>query len=158
MLQTSIAPDELAGGDTTVNTAIIDFTKETLKSRFILSVSELKELLSMQLVLLPPRHVLGAGVSDYLLEQALIQTGIKLCTANSRGEALYANPGTGDEYDYVRKVIIELLVARPAVRLTMVRKQLESAQRTVSDDVIRRVLKEYCVTSGGTWHMKGCKS
>lgn len=140
-----------------LSSALTEFTREKLSARFVLCVRELKEMFSTKLAELPPGHPLGAGVSDLLLERSLVDAGgVRLTAQNARNETLYAWRGNGtDEVNRLRDAVIEMLNVKPIVRITALRKKL--GEDVVSDDALKKVLKDYCFTSGGSWHLKGTR-
>lgn len=71
--------DKLKGENST-NTGDFDqevqnFVKEKLYTRFVVSTSELRRLFQMHLAQCPPGHILSTGVSDSLLEEAVLKVG-----------------------------------------------------------------------------------
>jgi len=121
------------------------------------SLGDIKDMFSMKLAELPPGHMMGAGVSDFLLERALVEAGgVKLGVCNTRREALYASRSHGDSLDVVRETLVGLIKDKPRVKITTLRKEL--GEDVVSDDILKKVLREYCNAGGGCWQVKGTKS
>ena len=51
------------------------FVRDKLYSRYVLTLSELKRLFHLKLTQCQSGHILGTGVSDKMLEQAVIDVG-----------------------------------------------------------------------------------
>ena len=148
-----------------LKTSLAAFVRDRMEARSVICVSELRLQLSLHLAGLPPGHVLGVGVSDRLLEQALVDTGmVRLRCVNLSGETLYVLPerGGGNSLDLVRRAVVELLGIKPVIKITTLRKKLSDeltatggSGQVPTDVEMKKVLKEYCLTRGGSWHLKG---
>ena len=51
------------------------FVREKLFNRYVLSLSELRRLYTLQMASCPPGHILATGVTDQLLEEAVLRVG-----------------------------------------------------------------------------------
>lgn len=54
---------------------VLNFVREKLYTRFVVSASELRRLFQMHLAQCPPGHVLSSGVSDKMLEESILNVG-----------------------------------------------------------------------------------
>lgn len=54
---------------------VVNFVRDKLYTRFVVSASELRRLFQMHLAQCPPGHILATGVSDKLLEESVLKVG-----------------------------------------------------------------------------------
>lgn len=54
---------------------LVEFTRDKLHSKNVLSKTDLKRLFSLFLTQCPPEHVLRSGVSDQMLEESILASG-----------------------------------------------------------------------------------
>jgi len=145
----------------------VEFARDRLNTRTVLSVTSLRTQLDIFLASAPSGHPLGAGglsTTTLLLEQALADAGAVRINVSSSGRipdtAVYVLGQRGDSLDAVRSEVIDMLQSKPSMKIGTLRKRLE--QKAVADaDVIvpsdgelRSVLKEYCITRGASWALK----
>lgn len=58
-----------------LRTEVLKFVQEKLQTRNVLTLSELRRLLSLKLAQSEPGHVLGMGISDTLLAETVKEAG-----------------------------------------------------------------------------------
>ena len=157
---TSAASENSVGGASVeLKKELLSFVRDKLYSRYVMSVADLRQQLGLKLAQCPPGHILGTGVSDRLLEQSLRQVGsVEFPALQPGGDTVYAVVSVGDGHDRLRGLIVDMLRETGRIKSAALRKRMEAA--FVDDDQpseaeTRKILKEYCTTKGGTWHLKG---
>jgi DNA-directed RNA polymerase-3 subunit RPC5 len=145
---------------------LVDFARERLAQRTVLTVSSLRMQLDLFLASAPAGSALGTvGLSStpQMLEQALNEAGATRIEAAASGrgtDVVYVLAQRGDLVDAVRAVVVDMLSVRQTLKLGSLRKRIEDAGVTLtsgavpSDNDLRAVLKEFCVTRGGCWSLK----
>ena len=134
------------------------FTANKLSSIFVLSLSDLRQLLTMYIVQCPPGHVLGNVISDQLLTKSVLSIGGICLTLPYISEPVFVWPRGNDQFDHVRSVILDCLQSAQKLRIITLREKLEKSSIVVpSDNELRKLLKDYCVTKGGSWQLKCIK-
>ena len=129
------------------------FIRDKLTSRFVLSQSDVKTLFNMQLASLPPGHILGSGVSEKMLEQALFEEGGVLLTSHT--EPVYVLGKVDDDHGEIRDILLDLLKVKTTVKTTLFKQRMEEALGKLPPDATwRKVLREYCVSKSGQWALK----
>ncbi|XP_022319153.2 DNA-directed RNA polymerase III subunit RPC5-like [Crassostrea virginica] len=156
--------DKLKGENSTntgdFNQEVQNFVKEKLYTRFVVSTSELRRLFQMHLAQCPPGHILSTGVSDSLLEEAVLKVGgVQLenqWPPNTQQEPIYALPKTGDRLDPARTVLLNYFTSSPKIsRKQFVKAVEDGCGMTLSEHDTRLLLKDYCAQKGNTWMLKG---
>ena len=129
------------------------FIRDKLTSRFVLSQSDVKTLFNMQLASLPPGHILGSGVSEKMLEQALFEEGGVLLTSHT--EPVYVLGKVDDGHGEIRDILLDLLKVKTTVKTTLFKQRMEETFGELPPDTTwRKVLREYCVSKSGQWALK----
>lgn len=141
---------------------LLKFTREKLTSRTVMKLSDLRTSLNFRLSELPSGHTLGKGVSDSMLISGVRGAGgVEIPRAVSKlSEPLFVNSICGDRFDVIRAVIVDMLQSNIRVIVKAVKVMVEERQDGVlmSEADVRKVVKEYCVSKGGTWMLKGIGS
>ncbi|KAK3600874.1 hypothetical protein CHS0354_019221 [Potamilus streckersoni] len=136
---------------------LLKFVQEKLYSRFVLSISELKRLFTVKLSTCPPGHILGSGVSEKLLEEAVIAVGGIVLNAQWQTEHVYVLSKTGGDLDTIRGILVDFLKSSHKVNKKSFAKLVESSLGTSpSDNDVKIVLRDYCVPKFGSWYIKCC--
>lgn len=147
-------------GDTTNSVALKkelrEFIAEKLKSRYVLTLNDAKNLLALKLAQCPPGHILGTGVSEKLLEYTLLDVGgIAIPCAD---EPIFVLKNLGDRLDVIREALVEIVKSHKAFKSTLLKRALEEKLgEPPSEADLKKVLREYCVTKGSQWHLKCIK-
>ena len=119
----------------------------------MLSQSDVKRLFNMQLASLPPGHILGSGVSEKMLEQALFEEGGVLLTSHT--EPVYVLGKVNDGHGPIRDILLDLLKVKTTVQTAKFKQKMEEAFGELPPDASwRKVLREYCVSKSGQWALK----
>lgn len=135
------------------------FVQDRLYSRYVMSIADLRQQLTLKLAQCPPGHILGTGVSDRLLQQSLQQVGtVEFPARQPGGEAVYAVVSIGDDNDRMRHLVVDMLRETGRIKSAALRKRME--EMYVDNDLpsetdMKKILKEYCSTKGGVWYLKG---
>ena len=156
---TSAEENNVGGASVELKKELLSFVRDKLYSRYVMSVADLRQQLGLKLAQCPPGHILGTGVSDRLLEQSLRQIGsVEFPSRQPGGDAVYAIVSVGDDHDRLRALIVDMLRETGRVKSAALRKRIETTfvdDEPPSEADTRKILKEYCTTKGGTWHLKG---
>ena len=129
------------------------FIRDKLTSRFVLTQSDVKTLFNMQLASLPPGHILGSGVSEKMLEQALFEEGGVLLTSYT--EPVYVLGKVNDGHGEIRDILLDLLKVKTTVKTPLFKQKMEETLGELPPDASwRKVLREYCVSRAGQWLLK----
>lgn len=140
------------------------FVRDKLYSRYVLTLSELKRLFHLKLTQCQSGHILGTGVSDIMLEQAVIDVGgVKVNNlwppSSNIDEPVFTVVKNGDYLDPMREVLIDLFRASCRVRSNVFKKKLEETigdnATNYTDNDYKKLLRDYCVTKGCSWYLKG---
>ncbi|XP_013381144.1 DNA-directed RNA polymerase III subunit RPC5 isoform X1 [Lingula anatina] len=143
-----------------LRTELTNFIQEKLYSRYVLTLSDLKKLYQMKLAQCAPGHVLASGVTDHLLQKTVIEVGGSQLQVqwppSSQEEPIFALLKTGDKLDQARAMLSELLKKSHKIKSSALRKRYEDETGEVlNESDCKRILKDYCVTKGSVWHLKG---
>ena len=132
------------------------FIREKLAARYVLTLTDVKNLLALKMAQCAPGHILSTGVSEKLLESTLVDVGgIAIPNAD---EPTFVLGKAGDSYDAIRESLIEILLAHKTFKSTLLKRKLEEKLGEPPLDVdLKKVLREYCVTKGSQWHLKSFK-
>lgn len=139
-------------------TALTEFLRKQLHEVVVVWPSMLRLRLRKHLAGLSPGHVLGrGGISDPIVEQCLAEAGgLRTSSSTVGGEPVYLLPRRGDARDALRSSILDLLDGKSSLKIGSLRKKLTDANGDVpTDNELKKVLKEFCETRGGCWHLKG---
>lgn len=137
------------------------FVRDKLYSRYVLTLSELKRLFHLKLTQCQSGHILGTGVSDKMLEQAVIDVGgIKINNqwppASSVDEPVFTVIKNGDYLDPMREVLMDMFRTSCRVRSNLFKKKLEeTVGNNFTDNDCKKLLRDYCITKGCLWYLKG---
>ncbi|XP_062611114.1 DNA-directed RNA polymerase III subunit RPC5-like [Saccostrea cucullata] len=139
---------------------ILNFVKEKLNTRFVVSASELQRLFQMHLAQSPPGQILATGVSDKMLEESALKVGGVLLQnqwpPNSQQEPIYALPKTGDKLDPARGVLLNYFTSSHKINRKQFMKLVEEqCGLTLSEQDTKLLLKDYCGQKGNSWMLKG---
>ena len=135
---------------TDIQRELIAFLRAKLDHHVVLRLSEVRSLLSMELTLLAPGHVLGRGVTDRLIEDTMpLASGVRMLNAQIRcGEPVFALKGKGDKLDAIRTVLLDTMQKHKQVFLkafkNAVDEHLPEGSPAVSEADIKKVVYEYC--------------
>ena len=139
-----------------IEDALAALALEKLKSRTVLNLADMKLQFQLRLAELPPGHLLGSGISDQSLEQAMVQAGALRLSVARGGEAVFILTERGDSLDPVRKILIDMLTVKPSLMLKQLKKKLEENECAgISEASLKQVLKEYCTSYNNSWYLKG---
>ena len=147
------APQQPQASADDLRREVNNFIRDKLTSRFVLSQSDVKTLFNMQLASLPSGHILGSGVSEKMLEQALFEEGGVLLTSHT--EPVYVLGTVNDGHGPIRDILLDLLKVKTTVKTTLFKQKMEEAFGELPPDASwRKVLREYCVSKSGQWALK----
>ena len=118
---------------------------------------DLRQLLTLKLTELPPGHILGTGVSEKMLEQAVYEVGgTRYPQSAQKAVSLFVLIKFGDAFDPIRTTMLELFELKPTIRINELRRKLDEAGLELpSDGELKKMLKDYSFSKGGSWHLKG---
>uniref|UniRef100_UPI00358F1173 DNA-directed RNA polymerase III subunit RPC5 isoform X2 n=1 Tax=Myxine glutinosa TaxID=7769 RepID=UPI00358F1173 len=140
---------------------LLEFVRQRLCDHPVLSLSELRGMLNLRLTELPPGHVLGSGVSDRALQDALAQAGAKHMDVplpmNDSGEdvKIFALWDTGSFSDKSRQALLEMFTKNYRHRRASLQTALTNAGAELSKEEFDSLLKECCASRSGMWYLKG---
>ncbi len=153
-------PESLNGNSiitisTDLKRELVGFVHDKLSSRYVISMTDLRRQFDFKLTQCPQGHILGSGVSDRMLHQTALDVGAVVMPQQE--EVIFALPKFGDSYDPIREVVFEFLNMAKGFRSTIIRKKLEElyGEDAHSESAVKKVLKDYCASKGGTWYLKG---
>ena len=137
--------------------ALIDFLKEKYCSRYVLNSTDLKTLFTRKLAECSPGHILSTGVSEQLLQQVSIDIGCKKFEGrNPQDEPIFLISKIGDGLDSLRSVLTDILSQQSRFKFSQLKKKIEEIMgENPSETELRKLLRDYCVTKNGLWHLKG---
>ncbi|XP_064644634.1 DNA-directed RNA polymerase III subunit RPC5-like isoform X1 [Lineus longissimus] len=143
-----------------LKTELLNFIQEKLYSRYVMTLTDVKRLFSIKLAQCPPGHVLAGGVPDKLLEQSIVEVGgVKLQNQwppNSKEEPMFALAKTGDKLDQIRAIMLDMFKDSFKIRSSVLKSRIESElSMNASDNDIKKLLKDYCISKGSLWYLKG---
>ena len=136
---------------------LILLLREKFLSRFVLTASELQQILTLKLAQCPPGHILGTGVSAKLLDQTALEIGCRQYQNPSMlDQPIYMLRAAGDQLDPIRSILVDMLAESNKVKSQSFKDRLEEALGDVPPEADwRKVLKDYCFTRGHTYYLKG---
>ncbi|XP_074653463.1 DNA-directed RNA polymerase III subunit RPC5-like [Tubulanus polymorphus] len=138
-----------------------NFIQEKLYSRYVISLSDLKRLFSIKLAQISSSETsITGGISEKLLEETVVEVGgVKLNNqwpVNSKEEPMYALAKTGDKFDVIRGIMLDMFTKQCKIRNAALKQQVElvTGEAPLEADT-KRILKDYCVHKGMVWYLKG---
>lgn len=136
---------------------LIVFLREKFYSRYVLSCSDLKTLFTRKLTECAPGHILSTGVSEQLLQQVSMDIGCRKFEGRTpQDEPIFLISQMGDGLDPLRSVLTDLLSQQYRFKFSQLKKKIEDAMgETPVEADLRKLLRDYCVTKSGMWHLKG---
>nr|XP_019922586.2 DNA-directed RNA polymerase III subunit RPC5 isoform X1 [Crassostrea gigas] len=139
---------------------VLNFVREKLYTRFVVSASELRRLFQMHLAQCPPGHILSSGVSDKILEESILNVGgVQLenqWPPNTQQEPMFALPKMGDSLDPARTVLLNYFTSSHKIsRKQFVKAVEDGCGMTLSEQDTKLLLKDYCAQKGNSWMLKG---
>uniref|UniRef100_A0A8C4R5V4 RNA polymerase III subunit E n=1 Tax=Eptatretus burgeri TaxID=7764 RepID=A0A8C4R5V4_EPTBU len=140
---------------------LLEFVRQRLCDHPVLSLSELRGMLNLRLTELPPGHVLGSGVSDRALQDALARAGAKHMDVplpmNDSGEdvKIFALWDTGSSFDKSRQALLEMFTKNYRYRRASLQTALTNAGAELGKEEFDSLLKECCASRSGMWYLKG---
>ncbi|XP_041086754.1 DNA-directed RNA polymerase III subunit RPC5-like [Polyodon spathula] len=141
-----------------------DFVSSIFRKHFVLTLSELKRLFNLHLASLPPGHSLFSGISDRLLQEAVLDSKCKQIlvpfppqnSAQADEQKVFALWEMGDSFDQHRQLLLEIFMKNYRVRRNLIQGKLnQEFGDNVTKTDLDRLLKECCVSYGGMWYLKG---
>ncbi|XP_048869329.1 DNA-directed RNA polymerase III subunit RPC5 [Brienomyrus brachyistius] len=141
-----------------------EFVEATFRKHFVLTLSEVKRLFNLHLASLPPGHSLFGGISDRLLQDAILLCRCRQIlvpfpsqsSAAADEQKVFAVWETGETFDKYRQVLFEIFMKNYRVRRMLVQTRLmQELGGGVTKADIDRLLKECCVSYGSMWYLKG---
>ncbi len=131
------------------------FVSEKLRTRYVIPLSDLKTLFDLNLATLPSGHILGTGVSEKMLEQAVLNCNA-VTIQYQNCEPIFVLTKAFDGHDGIREIMIDMLKEKP-IRAAQLKKRMEESLPEVPpENVWRKILKDYCVNSKtSVWYLKG---
>ncbi|BFZ03510.1 hypothetical protein BsWGS_06549 [Bradybaena similaris] len=134
------------------------FVKEVLSESTTLCMSDLRSKLSLYTARVPSAHVFTTGVSDKMIEDAVVATGgFRLKNQwppNRKPEPMFSSL-TGDmEIDQLRKVLFSLFEESPKLRSALFRSRAKDAGIDLSETEMKKFLKDHCDVVGAVWYLK----
>ncbi|KAK1162850.1 DNA-directed RNA polymerase III subunit RPC5-like [Acipenser oxyrinchus oxyrinchus] len=141
-----------------------DFVSSIFRKHFVLTLCELKRLFNLHLASLPPGHSLFSGISDRLLQEAVLNSKCKQIlvpfppqsSAAADEQKVFALWEMGDSFDQHRQILLEIFIKNYRVRRNLIQAKLtQEFGDNVTKTDLDRLLKECCVSHGGMWYLKG---
>ncbi|MBN3303834.1 RPC5 polymerase, partial [Amia calva] len=141
-----------------------DFVSATFRKHYVLTLSELKRLFNLHLASLPPGHSLFGGISDRLLQDAILHSRCRQImvpfppqsSAAADEQKVFAVWETGDSFDKHRQLLFELFMKNYRVRRNVVQSRLnQEFGESVTKADLDKLLKECCISYAGMWYLKG---
>uniref|UniRef100_A0A8C4R5Z1 RNA polymerase III subunit E n=1 Tax=Eptatretus burgeri TaxID=7764 RepID=A0A8C4R5Z1_EPTBU len=126
---------------------LLEFVRQRLCDHPVLSLSELRGMLNLRLTELPPGHVLGSGVSDRALQDALARAGAKHMDVplpmNDSGEdvKIFALWDTGSSFDKSRQALLEMFTKNYRYRRASLQTALTNAGAELGKEEFDSLLK-----------------
>jgi DNA-directed RNA polymerase-3 subunit RPC5 len=147
------APPEPAALDGALN----DLVRDMLSHRCVMSMQEMRLEFNRHLAECPPGHVLGSGVSDKRIEQAVLGIGGFLFQVQTpQGEPIFGLLPAKDAYSPIRDVMVVMLNIKGQIKISKLKKGIEDAGLEIPEEAeLRKLLKEMCYTKSGLWNLKG---
>lgn len=126
--------------------ALVNFAKEKLQSRTVMSFQQFQSQMNMSSISIKTKQE---------VEVAIIKAG-GVILSNSKTNPVYAIKTKGDKKDPVRECLVNLLISKPVLKLSYLKSVLDKkGLENISENDLKLVLKEYCITRGGSWISKG---
>ncbi|GAB1607650.1 DNA-directed RNA polymerase III subunit RPC5-like [Argonauta hians] len=155
--------NHLLGPSEDVQEGLRSFVRDKLYSRYVLTLGEVRRLLQLSLIQSEPGHILSSGVSDHMLEKAVLDVGgVKLNDKWPKPfveEPVYVAIKMGDTLDPLRGVLLGMLQTSCRVASNLFKKKVEdSLGYSMSENDCKKLLRDYCVTKGSCWYLKGISS
>ncbi|MBN3277763.1 RPC5 polymerase, partial [Polyodon spathula] len=109
-----------------------DFVSSIFRKHFVLTLSELKRLFNLHLASLPPGHSLFSGISDRLLQEAVLDSKCKQIlvpfppqgSAAADEQKVFALWEMGDSFDQHRQILLEIFIKNYCVRQNLIQGKL----------------------------------
>ena len=139
---------------------LTSFLRSKLQSYFVLKMSDIKSLLSMELTTLPPGHILSKGVTEQHIDDVMqLAGGIRMLSALvACGEPVFAVGGVGDSRDIIRTTLVDKMQKQPKIQKNTLKQAVADthADVTFTDDDYKKVLTEYCDRAhrGNVYYLK----
>ncbi len=136
---------------------LMKFVSEKLRTRYVLTSSELWRLFQLKLAECPPGHILGNGVTTKILEQIALEVGgYRSAVPALDGGAIFVANKLDDGLDHIREFLLEQVEIKPVVKFNALReKAKEFFSDLPSNADLRKILREVCQTKSGNWYLKG---
>ncbi|CAH1794623.1 unnamed protein product, partial [Owenia fusiformis] len=138
------------------------FINEKISEMGVVTFSELKRQFQLKLASCPPGHVLGTGVSDRMLQQAVLDCGGERLKSEwppkVTKEELFIFYKPGDStYVQTRQRMLEMFHLDSKIRLHVLQQLLNDKEGlTLTAPEIKNIVKDYCVPGkNGLWYLKG---
>lgn len=138
-----------------LKTELNKFVREKLTTRFVLSLGELRIQLHRFLAGCPAGHILATGVSDKLLEQAVYNSDGVKSGQTPQGDPIFTATKVGDASDRIREVLFDKMNLTKGASVAHIKQVLEEKGDPSSENDIRKVLRQYCLSRGRVWILKG---
>lgn len=132
--------------------------RDKLLVNSVLNMSDMRHMYQTKLAQCPPGHVLATGVSDTVLEKAILTCGaVKVHYMKPPGSTstFYLLADTDDGLAPARKIFISLMQQSSRLRSNALKQELERCNIAIAEETVKHILKGYCVFRAGVWHLKG---
>ncbi|XP_078723296.1 DNA-directed RNA polymerase III subunit RPC5 [Lampetra fluviatilis] len=153
-----------AAGAETQRRELLAFVRARLAEHTVLPLRELRRLLDRHLAALAPGHVLGAGISPLMLQEAALQSGGRQIhvqippqfLSDANNDKVFANWSVGDAHEKPRQVLLEMFNENYRLKRPAIQSRLALAGGPEPDKpTLDKLLKECCVSRNGMWYLKG---
>ncbi|KAK7112961.1 DNA-directed RNA polymerase III subunit RPC5-like [Littorina saxatilis] len=143
-----------------LRTELVTFAREVMVKRQVVTLQDLKREFYLKLSQVPQGHILSSGVSDKMLEEAVLSAGgfqlNKPLMGHSNTDGVFAYLHQGNRLDEVRRVLFSFLEHTNKLKSSpYISKAREKLEDEFSDAEYRKVLKDICESHGSLWYIKG---
>ncbi|CAL1536657.1 unnamed protein product [Lymnaea stagnalis] len=145
-------------GNVKIMAELEKFVKEALSESTTLCMSDLRIKMSMYTARVPSAHVFNLGVSDKMIEDAVVAVGgFRLenqWPPNRKPEAMFSSLTGNATTDKLRTVLFSLFEESPKIRSMLFRTRAKDAGLDLSENEVRKFLKEHCDSVSALWYLK----
>ncbi|XP_077357964.1 DNA-directed RNA polymerase III subunit RPC5-like [Festucalex cinctus] len=142
---------------------LLDFVTKTFGKNPVLTLNELKRLVSLHLATMPAGHIPFGPVSDHMLQDAVLLSRCKqimvpfpaLTTASADVQKVFGLWETGEDCDKQRHLLYDMFTKTYRLKRTAVQARLNEEFGDVPKADVDRLLKECCTSHAGMWYLKG---
>ncbi|XP_077406486.1 DNA-directed RNA polymerase III subunit RPC5 [Vanacampus margaritifer] len=148
---------------TAASPELLDFVTKTFRKNPVLTLNELKRLMSLHLATMPAGHMPFGPVSDHILQDAVLLSRCKqimvpfpaLTTASADIQKVFGLWETGEDCDKQRRLLYDMFTKTYRLKRTALHARLNEEFGNVAKADVDRLLKECCISNAGMWYLKG---